>query len=104
MMTTSPSLKSRTDAMLNDLGNAAHQAGDSVSAQTDALERRVGAAWAQMRQLEESAAKRARLAAVSTDEYVHEHPWQIILAAAVLGFAAGAMMGSRRRSRRMHVS
>lgn len=104
MKTTSPSLKSRADSMLNELGLAAHQAGDSVSAQTDALERRVGAAWAQMRQLEESAARRARLAAASTDDYVHENPWQIIFAAAVLGFAAGAMMASRRSRHRMHVS
>lgn len=104
MMTSSPSLKSRTDSMLNDLGHAAHQAGDSISAQTDALERRVGAAWAQMRQLEESAARRARLAAASTDDYVHENPWQVILAAAVLGFAAGAILGSRRNRHRMHVS
>jgi len=108
MMTTSPSFKtradSRVDSMLGDLGDAAHQVGDSVNAQTAALERRVSAAWAQMRHLEEGAARRARMAAATTDTYVHEHPWQLILAAAALGFAAGAILGTRRRSHRMHVS
>jgi ElaB/YqjD/DUF883 family membrane-anchored ribosome-binding protein len=105
MMSTSPSLKTRADSrvesMINDLSDAAHNVGDSVGEQTAALERRVGAAWAQMRQLEESAARRARMAAASTDDYVHGHPWQLILAAAALGFAAGAMLGRRRRSHHM---
>lgn len=106
-MIHSPSLKSRAesrvDSMLDDLGATAHQVGDTVGAQTAALEQRLGAAWSQMRQLEESAARRARLAATSTDEYVHEHPWQIVLAAAAIGFAVGAMLGSRRGSQRMRV-
>lgn len=104
MMTTSPWLKSRTDSMINGLGSTAHQVGDSVNAQTAALERRVSDAWAQMRELEERAAQRARWAAASADDYAHEHPWQLILAAAALGFAAGAMLGSRRRNHRMQVS
>ncbi len=108
MSLSSPSFKTRTgsriDSVLGNLSDSAQHVGDSVSDQTEALERRVGAAWAQMRQLEESAARRARMAAASTDDYVHEHPWQLILAAAALGFAAGAMLGTRRRNHRMHVS
>lgn len=105
MMTSSPSLKtragSRVESMLNGLGDTAHRVEDSVGEQAAALERRMSAAWAQMRQLEESAARRARLAAASTDDYVHEHPWQLILAAAVIGFAAGALIATRRRAPRM---
>lgn len=107
MMTTSPSLKSRAESrvhsMLNGLGDTAHRAEDGMSAQSAALERRMSAAWEQMRQLEEGAARRARMAALTTDHYVHEHPWQLILAAAVIGFAAGALVATRRRPQRMRV-
>ena len=38
---------------------------------------------------------RARQAAVATDDYVHDHPWSSIGAAAALGMLIGVLLGRR---------
>ena len=42
--------------------------------------------------LQEHAVERARAAADATDEYVHENPWPVIGAAALVGFLAGVLL------------
>lgn len=46
-----------------------------------------------MRELQQAAADKVEMASNSTDEYVHEHPWQAIGAAAGLALAASVLIG-----------
>jgi ElaB/YqjD/DUF883 family membrane-anchored ribosome-binding protein len=41
------------------------------------------------------AADRAKEAARATDDYVHDHPWQMVGVAAAVGFVAGLLMNRR---------
>ena len=38
---------------------------------------------------------KTKLAAKATDEYVHEHPWQAVGVAAVIGLLLGALITRR---------
>lgn len=42
-----------------------------------------------------AAAHHSRAAARATDDYVHDHPWRSILAAASLGVVVGLLIGRR---------
>ena len=42
-----------------------------------------------------AALHRSKLAARATDEYVHDHPWRSILAAASVGVVVGLLIGRR---------
>jgi len=42
-----------------------------------------------------AALTKGKLAARSTDEYVHEHPWRAIAAAAAAGVLVGLLLGRR---------
>jgi len=42
-----------------------------------------------------AALERSKLAARATDEYVHEHPWRSILAAASVGVVVGLLISRR---------
>jgi ElaB/YqjD/DUF883 family membrane-anchored ribosome-binding protein len=42
-----------------------------------------------------AALERAKDAARVTDHYVHEHPWQVVGAAAAVGLALGVLIGRR---------
>lgn len=45
--------------------------------------------------VQEEAVLRAKEAARFTDEYVHDHPWQIVGAAAAIGLAVGVLISRR---------
>ncbi len=45
--------------------------------------------------VQEEAVVRARKAARVTDDFVHDHPWEIVGAAAALGLALGVLIGRR---------
>lgn len=48
-----------------------------------------------MASVQQAAVAQAKDAAHATDNYVHEHPWQSIGAAAALGLALGVLIGRR---------
>jgi ElaB/YqjD/DUF883 family membrane-anchored ribosome-binding protein len=48
-----------------------------------------------LQHLQETAIERARLAGNQADDYVHEHPWTSIGAAAGLGLVIGLLIGRR---------
>ena len=56
---------------------------------------RLDAAGERMSHAQQAALARAKEAAHATDNYVHEHPWQSIGAAAALGLALGVLIGRR---------
>lgn len=45
--------------------------------------------------VQEEAVLRAKEAARVTDDFVHDHPWEIVGAAAALGLAIGVLIGRR---------
>lgn len=45
--------------------------------------------------VQEEAVVRAKEAARVTDDFVHDHPWEIVGAAAALGLAIGVLIGRR---------
>ncbi len=59
------------------------------------VEARLAAAKERMAHLQELAAARARAAGHAADDYVHEHPWKAIGAAAGLGLIVGLLIGRR---------
>ena len=69
------------------------------SALRASAEQNLAAARERLKELQNEALERGRLAAKATDEYVHENPWQSIgivaAVAALAGFVAGLMMNRR---------
>lgn len=59
------------------------------------LERSVARAKAQLDCADHAVRARARQAGAAMDDYVHQKPWPSLLAAAGLGFLAGAMLTRR---------
>ena len=45
-----------------------------------------------LQELQGQALDRSRAAARATDDYVHENPWPVLAAAAIVGFAVGMLM------------
>ena len=73
---------------------------EKVKALRTSLESKVQAARARLAPMQEAAteaaraaAARARAAAESTDQYVHEKPWQAVAVAAGIGAILGLMAG-----------
>ena len=73
------------------LGKAPGQEGDSVWAiltQLKALRER-------LQEAQSAAVEKSKEAARVTDDYVHDHPWRSILAAASLGLVVGVLIARR---------
>lgn len=68
--------------------------GEKVSSLRASVESTLANARQQLRDLQGAAYERTAAAARATDEYVHENPWPLIGAAAVLGFAIGLLVRS----------
>ena len=63
--------------------------GERADAMRASVEARLGAAKERLRQMQGDAIERTTAAAKATDEYVHENPWPLIGAAALVGFVLG---------------
>ena len=74
----------------------ADQSGERIAAARDKARAAVSLARARLADLAEAGAARARATGEATDEYVHDNPWRVIAAVAVLGLVAGAMLSGRR--------
>lgn len=77
------------------LKRAANETGDRAKDLRAQVEAKLLAAKLQLQEIQGVAADRAKEAARATDDYVHDHPWQVIGIAAGIGFLAGLLMNRR---------
>ena len=70
-------------------------AGERVSAARAKAEATLGKARAKLASAEEAAVERAKDAAKSADDYVHEHPWNAVGIAAAAGIVIGVLLARR---------
>ena len=77
------------------LDKASKETGDKARDLRTQVESRLLSAKLKLQEMEGEAVDRAKAAARVTDDYVHDHPWQAIGVAAILGFAAGLLMNRR---------
>jgi ElaB/YqjD/DUF883 family membrane-anchored ribosome-binding protein len=77
------------------LHKAASETGDKARDLRSQVENKLLHAKLRLQELEGEAVDRAKNAARATDDYVHDHPWQSIGIAAVIGFAIGLLMNRR---------
>lgn len=70
-------------------------AGERIGAARTRAEETLKAAKAKLSSLDDELIGRAKDAARTTDEYVHEHPWGAVGVAAVVGLVAGVLISRR---------
>ena len=70
-------------------------AGEKVSAARARAEATIGKARAKLESLDDEVVARAKDAAKSADDYVHEHPWNAIGIAAAAGIVIGVVLARR---------
>ena len=73
----------------------ATQAEGEATALRARIRDRLGEATEALTSAQRAAVARARDAAKATDSYAHEHPWQLVGAAAAVGLALGVLIGRR---------
>ena len=77
------------------LKRAANETGERARDLRSQVEAKLLAAKLQLQELHGIATDRAKDAARATDDYVHDHPWQVIGIAAAIGFFAGLLLNRR---------
>ncbi len=77
-----------TEALLSAMASVP---GEKASALRASVTANLAAARQRMREIQGAAYERTTAAARATDEYVHENPWPMIGAAAVVGFVLGLL-------------
>lgn len=77
------------------LQRAASETGDKARDMRSQVENKLLHAKLRLQELEGEAVDRAKNAARVTDDYVHDHPWQAIGVAAMIGFVIGLLMNRR---------
>ncbi|MFO1308817.1 MAG: DUF883 family protein [Burkholderiales bacterium] len=77
------------------LKKASNETGDRARDLRQQVESKLLSAKLRLQELQGDAMDRARSAARTTDDYVHDNPWQVIGAAAAIGFLAGLLMNRR---------
>jgi ElaB/YqjD/DUF883 family membrane-anchored ribosome-binding protein len=80
------------DSLVNATSNRAE--GEAKALRERILER-LDAAKEKVADVQYETVAKAKDAAHATDNYVHEHPWQAIGAAAAVGLALGVLIGRR---------
>ncbi len=77
------------------LDKATKETGEKARDLRSQVESRLLSAKLRLQELEGRAREGAKQAARATDDYVHDHPWQAIGAAAAVGFVVGLLMNRR---------
>jgi ElaB/YqjD/DUF883 family membrane-anchored ribosome-binding protein len=77
------------------IGAAGNKVDGEVSAIRERLRERLEDTRRRIDDLQHEGVERARRAARHTDEYVHEHPWYAVGAAAALGLVVGVLIARR---------
>jgi len=73
----------------------AEQTGANATEWRDQVEERISRAKLQLAEMQDSAVAKARAAGHAADDYVHEHPWKAIGAAAGVGLIIGLLISRR---------
>lgn len=73
----------------------AEQTGASAVEWRTRVQERITEARHKLADLQDSAVARAKAAGHAADDYVHEHPWKAIGAAAGIGLIVGLLIGRR---------
>lgn len=86
-------------AVMDDIDSLMKASGDKLDGEAVALRQRIrdrlDTARERAADLQFEAVTRAKDAARRTDDYVHDHPWTAVGAAAALGLALGVLIGRR---------
>jgi ElaB/YqjD/DUF883 family membrane-anchored ribosome-binding protein len=77
------------------LKSTAHDAGEEATAMRERVRQRLVQAKSSLITLQESAVERAKAAGRRADDYVHDHPWPSIGAAAGVGLLVGLLISRR---------
>ena len=77
------------------LKRAANETGEKAKDLRSQVEAKLLNAKLRLQELQGQAMDRAKDTARATDDYVHDHPWQVIGVAAAIGFIAGLLMNRR---------
>ena len=77
------------------LKSGSSDVGEAVAGARSRIEARLDDAKANLLQLQQEAAQRAKAAGRAADDYVHEHPWQAVGVAAGIGLVVGLLIGRR---------
>jgi ElaB/YqjD/DUF883 family membrane-anchored ribosome-binding protein len=98
-MDTSVKLKDDLRAVATDIEEllkaTAGQTGERISSARDRVEECLRSTREKLEDAGSAAAARARMAALDTDNYVHENAWKTIGVAAGIGVLIGFIMGRR---------
>jgi len=73
----------------------AGQAGEKISIARERIQASLAIYKDKLIDAEQAVMERTKEAARATDEYVHEHPWQAVGAAAGVGFLLGMLIARR---------
>jgi len=73
----------------------AGQAGEKVAAARARIQDSIDGAKIKLAQLSEASAEKAKAAARATDDYVHDHPWNAVGIAALVGLVLGTLISRR---------
>lgn len=73
----------------------AGQTGDKIASIRSKVGESLHVAKARLAEAQESVVAQAKVAAKSTDEYVHENPWKAVGIAAAVGLVVGALISRR---------
>jgi ElaB/YqjD/DUF883 family membrane-anchored ribosome-binding protein len=77
------------------LKKASNETGDRARDLRSQVESKLLSAKLRLQEFQGDALDRAKSAARTTDDYVHDNPWPVIGAAAAIGFLAGLLMNRR---------
>jgi ElaB/YqjD/DUF883 family membrane-anchored ribosome-binding protein len=77
------------------LQRAATETGDKAKDLRSQVEAKLLHAKLRLQELQGQATDKAKAAARATDDYVHDHPWQAIGLAAIVGLVAGLLINRR---------
>lgn len=98
-MSTSQKVMSELRGLAADteelIEHVADQSGNRIVAARDKAREAVTRARAELADIAHASAARARAAGDAADHYVHDNPWRMIAAVAILGLIAGALIARR---------
>lgn len=73
----------------------ASQAGEKVAAARERIQASLATAKVKLAEAERVVLEKTKEAARTTDEFVHQHPWQAVGIAAAIGFVLGVLISRR---------
>lgn len=73
----------------------ASQTGERIAAARSKAEESLRAAKVRLAEAQSSVVEKVKVAAKTTDDYVHENPWQAVGIAAAVGLVLGALISRR---------